>query len=228
MPRSQINPQRDPKLPVAALFDYLDKQTTSATPSSRQDPLVRADAPGTPVAVEQFHSGADDAEEPSLSPDPGDGTGVGDGLNTQAGGAASEPRSPAAAMDAPDSAEAWAGEGRTGGWASPQRRVESWMSSLELSQAGGAEWGDVSSVAGSEKTSRHKSFELASARPDSRGSVFSAESMSEQSLAMQRSTKPASWTEYCAALLRTGHCKHAAIGGEHEHLCILWRTLLAG
>lgn len=138
-------------------------------------------------------------------------------LAATAAGGPTEPGSPVASVQAStmDSAVGWSGEGRTGGWSSPQRRVESWMSELELSQADKGGLGDVSSVMGSERTV--KSFEVTSARPDSRGSVFSAESMSEQSLAMQRSTHSASWNEYCAALLRTGHCKHAAVGGEREH-----------
>jgi hypothetical protein len=131
------------------------------------------------------------------------------------------PGSPARGPEADAAADGWAGEGRTGGWASPQRRTESWMSDLERSQAGedSGAWGDISSVVESEKPSmRRKSTDSASGggggvRPDSRGSVFSAESMSEQSLAVQRSTQSASWVEYCAALIRTGHCKHAAIGG---------------
>ena len=212
--RSQINPQRDPKLPATTLFDYLDKQATAATPSeqalSRQDPLVRAEAPGTAVAVEPLRSDGADTDEADAG-DSAAGADAGDAedLGTRAAGA----RTPPPRGETTHGAEGWAGEGRTGGWASPQRRVESWMSALELSQPADAGWGDMSSVVGGEKPSRRKSYELGSARPDSRGSVFSVESLSEQSLAVQRSTKAASWTEYCAALLRTGHCKHAAIGG---------------
>ena len=185
---------------------------------------MRAEAPGTPAAVELLHSDGADPGEAATSPDSaGDaGTGGGVDLGTRTGG----PGTPPPRGETTRTAEGWAGEGRTGGWASPQRRVESWMSALELSQPADAGWGDMSSVVGGEKPLRRKSYEFGAVRPDSRGSVFSAESLSQQDAAVERSTKAASWTEYCAALLRTGHCKHAAIGGEHTHLRFIAAALL--
>ena len=221
----EINPQRDPNLPVAKLLAWLDKfeeDFASSIPSStaaRHDPLVEADAPGSSMrAAAPATAAEDEAGEDGGSPSKGE-----PGAEAEAEAEAQAAAEAAAAEpEAEPEQSLWAGS--SGGWNSPQKRTRNWMSQLEAEeQEAAAEAAKAAAPSGplSETSSLMGSQRLPGPiRPASQaGSIFSVESMSDDSAHMaQRSADAASWVEYCQALLRTGHCHRAAIGGVDGEL----------
>ena len=218
----EINPQRDPNLPVAKLLAWLDKfeeDFASSIPSStaaRHDPLVEADAPGSSMRAAAPAPAADDeAGEDGGSPSKGE-------PEAEAEAEAEAQAAAEAAAAAEPEQSLWAGS--SGGWNSPQKRTRNWMSQLEAEeQEAAAEAAKAAAPSGplSETSSLMGSQRMPGPiRPASQaGSIFSVESMSDDSAHMaQRSADAASWVEYCQALLRTGHCHRAAIGGVDGEL----------